>query len=158
MPVGAAEALERETTVPGLLKALCVELTRELDAGGCNLSRVIGQLLVDLAEHAPDGRQIQLGRGYLIPDYPVTAQVIETREPRAVSLLDEDPDPYEAALLEELGFDSLLMVPLVVGPLAWGLLEIYGSDGRVFTREDAARAVTISELAARVLERLQAEL
>ena len=92
MALSAAEALEREATVPGVLKTACVLLTTQLEAHACNLSRVVGQLLVDLCEYAYDGRRIQLGRGYLLPDFPLTQEVIERLEPRIVSLLDPDVD------------------------------------------------------------------
>ena len=97
MALSAAETLERETTVPGVLKATCVLLTNELEADACNLSRVVGQLLVDLCEHSRDGRRIQLGRGYLLPDFPLTQEVIEGCEPQIVSLLDADVDQSEAS-------------------------------------------------------------
>ncbi|MEO5576464.1 MAG: hypothetical protein ABIR67_11655 [Gaiellaceae bacterium] len=44
---------------------------------------------------------------------------------------DPGPDPAEAALLERLGFDSLLMLPLRSHGQSWGLVEIYGDVDRV---------------------------
>ncbi len=152
MALSAAEALERETTVPGVLRAACVLLTNELEAHACNLSRVVGQLLVDLCEHSHDGRKIQLGRGYLLPDFPLTQEVIERREPRIVSLLDADVDESEAALLRDLRFDSLVMVPLVVDESCWGLFEIYREGTTVFIADDVARATAIIESTSTVLE------
>jgi hypothetical protein len=125
MALSAAELLEREQTVPGVLRTSCVLLTNELEAHACNLSRVVGQLLVDLCEHSRDGRRIQLGRGYLLPDFPLTQEVIERCEPRIVSLLDPDVDRSEAALLRDLKFDSLVMLPFVVDESCWGLFEVY---------------------------------
>ncbi len=152
MALSAAETLERETTVPGVLKAACVLLTNELEADACNLSRVVGQLLVDLCEHSIDGRKIQLGRGYLLPDFPLTQEVIERCEPHIVSLLDADVDPSEAELLRDLKFDSLIMVPFVVEEDCWGLFEIYREGTTVFTAEDVTRATAIVESASTVLE------
>ena len=110
----AAEALERATTVPELLRASCVALVELLDASACAISRVLGDVLVALTEYAPAGESLQLGQGFLVTDFPLTQEVIRRGESRAASLLDDDPDPQEAALLEELGFDSLLMVPMLV--------------------------------------------
>jgi hypothetical protein len=45
-------------------------------------------------------------------------------------------------------------VPLV-GGRSWGLIEIYGANGRTFGREDATRAAAIADAAATLLERLQ---
>jgi transcriptional regulator with GAF, ATPase, and Fis domain len=152
MALSAAETLEREATVPAVLKTSCVLLTKDLEAHACNLSRVVGQLLVDLCEYSSDGRRIQLGRGYLLPDFPLTQEVIERREPRIVSLADEDVDESEAALLRDMRFDSLLMLPLVVDDTSWGLFEVYREGTHVFTAEDVARATAIVESTSTVLE------
>ena len=152
MALSAAETLEREATVPGVLKTACVLLTNDLEAHACNLSRVVGQLLVDLCEHSRDGRRIQLGRGYLLPDFPLTQEVIERREARIVSLFDPDVDQSEAALLRDMHFDSLIMLPLVLEETPWGLFEVYRAGTDVFTIEDVARATTIIECTSTVLE------
>ena len=135
MALSAAETLERETTLPGVLKTACVLLTNELEAHACNLSRVVGQLLVDLCEHSTDGRRIQLGRGYLLPDFPLTQEVVERCEPRIVSLLDADVDPSEAELLRDLNFDSLVMVPFVVDERLLGTVrDLPGGNDRLHRR------------------------
>ena len=152
MAPSAAELLEREQTVTGVLRTSCVLLTHELEAHACNLSRVVGQLLVDLCEHSRDGRKIQLGRGYLLSDFPVTQEVIERCEPRIVSLLDEDVDESEAALLRDLKFDSLVMLPFVVDKSCWGLFEVYREGTTVFTADDVAKATTIVDCAGALLE------
>ena len=155
MASSAAGALARETTIAGVLKATCVQLTDVLRAEACNLSRVIGQLLVDLVEHSNDGRTIQLGRSYLLPDYPVTQQVIDEATPRAVWLLDPSVDPNEAALLRELDFDALLMLPLELAGRCWGLLEVYRSGERPFTPDDVRVGVELAAEAGAILEDLQ---
>jgi GAF domain-containing protein len=155
MTLPAAEALQRETTIAGVLKTTCVELTNALEAEACNLSRVIGQLLVDLVEHSRDGRRIQLGRAYLVPDYPVTEEVVESGEPRTVWLYDPGVDPGEAALLRELDFDALLMLPLQLDERCWGLLEVYRMGTRVFSSEDIALGIEIAAHAGRAVENLQ---
>ena len=152
MDVSTAEALERATTVPAVLKTACVLLTNELEADACNLSRVVGQLLVDLVEHSRDGRRIQLGRGYLLPDFPLTQEVIERREPRIASLFDADVDQSEAELLRDLGFDSLVMLPLSLDEDCWGLFEVYRTGANAFTPEDVARATSIAESTGTALE------
>ena len=136
-----------------MLKETCREAVDGLDAAAALFSRVIGDLLLELAEHTKSGRTLHLGHEYLISDYPLTQEVITSCEPRSVSLLDDDPDPKEAALLVELGFDSLLMVPVFVREECWGLLEVYGVGGRRFGDDDARRA---EELVARTAARLGA--
>ena len=55
-----------------------------LDAPACTISRVIGDLLVDLVQHRREGSMDRLGHGYLISDYPLTRAVIADREPKTV--------------------------------------------------------------------------
>lgn len=71
-----------------------------------------------------------------------------------MSRLDPDPDEREAALLEQFGFDSLLMMPLPAHGKAWALLEVYREDGRRFSEEDEARAGPVVERASNDLARL----
>lgn len=155
MATPAADALGRESTIAGVLRTTCVQLTEVLEADACNLSRVIGQLLVDLVEYSKDGRTIQLGRSYLLPDYPVTQLVIEEGAPRTVSLLDPAVDPNEAALLRELDFDALLMLPLELAGRCWGLLEVYRAGGREFEAHHVRLGTEIATEAGAILEDLQ---
>jgi GAF domain-containing protein len=136
------EAADRPGTL-GLLKDTCREAVAELDAAAALFSRVIGDLLLELAEHNRSGQTLHLGHEYLISDYPLTQEVVRTCESRAVSLRDADPDAKEAELLVELGFESLLMVPVMVRGECWGLLEVYGVAGRRFDEADAELAKAI---------------
>ena len=151
----AADPLARETTVNGILQALCEELVDGTPADACALSRVIGLLLVEIADHTRDGRRLALGRGYLLPDYPVTQEVIEQRESRAVSIEDPQADPSEVALLAELGYDHLLMLPLELDSRPWGLVEIYRAGSEGFGDGAVAAARGIVERASDALERVQ---
>jgi GAF domain-containing protein len=131
----ADKALERATTVPDLLREACIALVELLDARACAISRVLGDVLVTLTEYAPDGETLQLGQGFLITDFPLTQEVIKTGESRGASLLDGASDPQEAELLEALGFDTLLMVPLLVGDQCWALVELYTRGQATFPPE-----------------------
>jgi GAF domain-containing protein len=146
------ERLRAETTVPGLLSATARGFSEVLNAPACTISRVIGDLLVDLIQHKEAGQPDRLGHGYLISDYPLTRAVIEEREPRTVFAGDPEADSNETALLSELGFDSLLMVAIEAEDGAWGLVEVYGENGQRFSDEQVALA---RELAREVGERLR---
>ena len=140
----AAEQLRAAASVAELLGVTARVFVEVLEAPACTISRVIGDLLVDLVQHQRAGKPNRLGHGYLISDYPLTRAVIETREPRSVYAADPDADPAETSLLGELGFDSLLMLPLEAENAAWGLVEIYG-NGRRFDAADLelARALAV---------------
>ncbi|HZE28818.1 MAG TPA: GAF domain-containing protein [Gaiellaceae bacterium] len=147
-------ALEAETTIRGLLGTACREAVGLFDATACAISRVIGDLLVGLDEHTTSGRPLAHGHEYLISDFPLTREVVDSGEPRWISRLDHDADEDEAALLAKLGFESLLMVCLPTSNACWGLLELYAEEGRF----DAERAELAARYAVRVgelLERLE---
>jgi GAF domain-containing protein len=149
----AAEQLRDAESVAELLSLTAESFTRVFDAPACTISRVIGDLLVDLVQYRRGGGASRLGHGYLISDYPVTRAVIEDRRPETVHAADAEADPAETALLGELGFDSLLMVPIEAQDAAWGLVEVYGS-GRRFEGADVDVARKLAAEAGEVLERL----
>ena len=149
----AAAALEREETASGLLRKTADELATLLEAPACLISRVIGDLLLEIAQSSASNLPDPTGHGYLLSDYPLTQEVIEACETRSVSLLDKDPEPNEAALLKELRFDSLLMVPLPALGECWGLVEIY-ANGRHFSDEEANLAEQLTVRAGELLEEL----
>lgn len=150
-----AARLGDETTVRGLLATTCEETVALLDATACAVSRVIGDLLVGLDEHTLSGSPLEHGHEYLISDYPLTREVVESGEPRRVSRLDADAEPKEAELLEKLGFDSLLMVCLPSGGECWGLVEVYAEAAR-FDEGQAELARRLARLAGERLAQLDA--
>jgi GAF domain-containing protein len=149
----AAAALEREQTVHGVLDATCRELVEALGARACAISRVVGDLLVGLVEFAHGEGPLALGHEYLISDFPLTLEVVTSCEPRAVSLLERSPDPIEAALLETLGYESLLMLCVPANGACWGLVEVY-ADGAEFDESKARLAKEVAAHAGRRLEQL----
>src|SRR5215210_1209955 len=150
----AFERLEAETTIRGLLGTACRELVQVLDATAAAVSRVIGDLLVGLDEHTISGRPLAHGHEYLISDFPLTGEVVESGEPRWVSVLDEGAEPTETALLEKLGFESLLMVCLPARDECWGLVEVYAENGRL-GEEHAKAAARVTARTGELLERLE---
>jgi len=150
----AVAVMAAEMSIRGLLGSACRELVHLLDARACAISRVIGDLLVSLDEHTITGRPIGHGHEYLISDFPLTREVVESGEPRWVSRLDEDAEENEATLLSKLGFESLLMVCLPTSDACWGLLELYTEHGR-FDEERAELAARYATQVGELLERLQ---
>jgi GAF domain-containing protein len=146
------EGQRRAAGVVELLTATCRELVDALDGCGCLVSRIVGDVLIQVAEHSPERRTLALGEGYLISDYPETLLVLESRRPRALSLADENVEPGEARILRRLGFHGLLMLPLECGETPWGLVEVYRSTPMPFSAEDAQRAREIVAEAGRALD------
>lgn len=152
----ARERLRAETSVSGLLGATARAYVELLDAPACTISRVIGDLLVDLNQHRKDGGPPdRLGHGYLVSDYPLTRAVIEERQPQTVSQNDPEPDENELKLLKELGYDALLMVAIEGGDGAWGLVEVYGEKGRRFKDEEVELAQDLAGEVGDLLKQLE---
>lgn len=127
-----------------VLTTMAHQVVSTLDADGCAISRAIGDVLILVAEHAPDGVSLQGGQGYLVSDFPETAAVLRTREPRAFSLDDADLDPSEGRVLRDLGFGALLMLPLELRGNAWGLVEVYRREShRRFDEADTRLALEL---------------
>jgi GAF domain-containing protein len=147
-------ALDEAQTVPQLLAATARAIVHRLDAKACTISRAIGDLLVDLVDYSPTGSGVQVGHGYLISDYPETRAVLERLESHRVFARDAEADAKELALLRELGFDSLLMVPLEVNGTAWGLVEVYDNRADGFTDVQLAEARKLVDRAGTALTKL----
>ena len=143
--------MEGEQTVEGLLEATCRELMEALDAQACSISRIVGDLLISLVEVARGKGTLEIVHEYLISDYPLTQEVVRSGEPRAVSRLDDAPEPTEAQLLEQFGFESLLMVCLRTANECWGLVEVY-ANGKQFRERETRLAEEIVGRAGRRLD------
>ena len=157
--LAAAKSLEAEETVEGVSNRLCKSLVFVVGATACSASRVVGDYIVDATEHAL--REVSLGdeAAYRIADFPLTAEVLRTGEPRSVSFADGDVDPAEAFILRDLGMNALLMLPIRVGGRSWGLVELYEMRLRRFGADDIAVAQFLVAHAERCFETAeQAEL
>jgi GAF domain-containing protein len=138
--------LRTAATVPELMRTAARAAADTVDGDGCAISRILGDVLIELAEFAGTRKTLYLGHGYLVSDYPLTRQAIERREARTVYAPDPDADPAEVALLEELGFTSLLMIPICAADEVWGLAEIYREGVHRFVNADAERATRLFEI------------
>jgi hypothetical protein len=145
---GSASGFAGAETIWELTRGLCAALVDETRATGCIVSRVIGDVLVQIAEHAPDGRTFQLGRGFLVSQFPTTSEVLATGVARAVSVADEAPDPAEVAVLDELSMRSVAMLALAGRDEAWGLVEVYRDSMSSFTDDEIERAQRLVDAAA----------
>jgi diguanylate cyclase (GGDEF)-like protein len=150
--MAAVSALETEVTASAVCDRLCKALVFVVGATACQASRVLGEYVVDANEHAL--REVRLGEGvaYRISDFPLTEEVLRTREPRALSFADGTVEPSEAFVLRDLGMNALLMLPLYVRGVAWGLVELYEMRMRRFTEDDIAVARFLATQAERRLE------
>jgi GAF domain-containing protein len=150
--MAAAKAIEAEETADAICGRLCKTLVFVVGATACSASRVVGDYIVDATEHAL--REVSLGdeAAYRIADFPLTAEVLRSGQPRTVSFVQGDVDPSEAFILRDLGMNALLMLPVRVRGTAWGLIELYEMRFRRFSEEDIAVAQFLVAQAERRLE------
>ena len=139
-----------DVRIADFLAATARDLCDRLGADACAISRVVGDVIILVAEYAPDG-SLQLGQGYLVPDYPKTRAVVRDRTAYRLTLDDPAADAAEAAVVRELGFGALLMLPLEVAGDAWGLVELYRREMTAF---DDAQVVTAVDLLAAAAARI----
>ncbi len=157
MLVEAAEAatqISGEETVDAVLERLCKTMTFVAGATACAMSRIVGDKLFDSVAHSLRDVHIALGNAYLIADFPVTKELLESKQTRAISFLDEDLDRAEAFVLREHKMNCALLLPVVVNGESWGLVELYDVRLRRFTREQQAVSEFLVTIAARRVEAL----
>jgi diguanylate cyclase (GGDEF)-like protein len=152
----ASAAIWAEESVDGVLERLSKSATFVVGATGALISKVEGPRLADAVRHSM--RDIDLGEdtAYLISDFPVTKEVLDTISVRSISFLDDDLDRAEAFVLRELRMNCAMLLPLVVRGRSWGLVEIYDMRLRRFSREDEAVARFLVGQAGRRIESLGA--
>ena len=150
----ASAAIWDEPTVDDVLERLGKAIAFVVGATGTNISKVDGPRLVDMAKHAL--RDVDLGadNSYVISDFPVTQEVLETLVTKSISFLDDDLDGAEAFVLRDLEMNSALLVPIVVQGEAWGLVEIYDMRLRRHDDDEMAVAEFLVSQAARRIEGL----
>jgi GAF domain-containing protein len=153
-PGAALQRIEAETSVSRVLHVACGELVELCDASFASVSRVIGDLLVELSGYRRTGEDHPLEL-FLVTDFPLTQEVIDGGEPRIVRRSDPGADPAEAALLGRLGFDALLMLPLRSHGQSWGLVEVYAAEDRSFPPEQVEAAEVIVQRVGDVLAVLE---
>jgi diguanylate cyclase (GGDEF)-like protein/putative nucleotidyltransferase with HDIG domain len=138
-----------------VLDRACSQLTSVLGATASEISRLEGDVLRSTASHWPAPYEPGGEYGYLLGDYPLTREVIDSGRARAVSLGDDDADPAEAFVLRELKMQAVLMLPFEVAGRSWGLVEVYDARPRTFSQAEAGLAELVVRQAAVLLEQCE---
>jgi transcriptional regulator with GAF, ATPase, and Fis domain len=115
-------------------------------ADACVISRVLGDVLIIVTRVTADAAPLELGQGFLVSDYPATEAVLRTGEPAVLTLGDDDVDAAEAQLLRDIGYATLLMLPLEVVGERWGLIELYRRAERRFDADEVAAAQALARV------------
>jgi diguanylate cyclase (GGDEF)-like protein len=94
----------------------------------------------------------EFGAGYSIVDSPVSGQVLKGSDPLLLRIDDPDCHPTEAAILRQLHYGAVLMIPLWAGGKALGLLRLYSrQNNRSFSALELQRLRVPAEQAALAL-------
>ena len=114
------------------------ELTLLFDASACMISTYdpVTQKVTDWAAHVLPPATLNIAaEDYRLDEYPTTRRVVTELVEVAVAIGDGG-DPAEHRILEAMGFKANMMVPLVMGGEARGLIELLDLSARPFTAEE----------------------
>ena len=154
-------AISSSLELSEVLRAVARHMARALDVSNCTLSDwdPAGNQVRTLVSEAADPEWADLpstsdiGVSYSLDEYPTTAQVLRDRQPRVIQAADPQADPAERALLKQLGYRSLLMVPLVSRDRVVGLAELYERRrAREFSADDLRLCQALASQAAVAIE------
>jgi GAF domain-containing protein len=128
-------------------------IAAELGADAVCLSRWVRS--ENAVESIVDTTGGEVGARFNLSNYPSTVHIFNTGEAMQILVSDPGADLAEVALLGRLGFQSLLMVPVVCRDERLGLLEAYSRVERPWTRGEINRARIISYQLGAVLDGLE---
>jgi GAF domain-containing protein len=131
--------------IPGVLGADDAAVSRVVPGADC---------IEDISRHGWSSP----GERYRLSDFPATEYVLRARTAGQVVVGDPASDPAEVRLLERVGHQALLMVPLVFGGRDVGLLELYRRHAMPWNNGEIERAQLLAHQLAAVLDLLAREL
>ena len=139
-----------ESTTYEELAASCDAIQAELGSDDLLISIIDGSELVVVGAGGPD----RLEDRYVIGDYPETMRLLREQDSAQVLVSDPEADADEVAVLERLGYRSVLMLPICCGGRTIGLFEAYSRRERPWSRFEISRARIIALQLGAALERI----
>lgn len=133
--------------VAGALRGLA-NLT---DVDDVALSLIAGEELRIVTQHAWTTSEDV----FLLADYPASQLTLNTASPVSIRVDDPSADPAEVRLLREIGFGTLLMVPVVEGADQLALIEWFCVATRDWSAAELRLARDIAEATREVLVRFR---
>lgn len=113
------------------------------------------EVVADLANK--DGQQIFEEDpsiwNFQLDEYPATKATMDSLRPTLIQANDPDADAAEVAYLEEIGAETLLIIPLAAKGEAFGVIELdKWGDAIDFTQDQLNFAMTVANQAAAALD------
>lgn len=147
----ASSAIASSLELKDVLAALADHMALVINGAACALSRWEPErnrvvTLVDRFNRAERTRPFI--EWYDLDEYPLTRYVLEQRQVVTVCASDPQADPAEVGVLREMGFESLMMLPLIVRDTVFGLIEVYGdAPDHCFSEADVRLVRTLADQA-----------
>jgi PAS domain S-box-containing protein len=151
-------ALSTSLDLDTVLRTIAEHAATALSAEGCAISAWDRErdALVTLLDYSADPDWWQPatpGTLYPLAQYPASHRVLTSCQPLAVQRGDSDADAAEMAWMKKDEVVSLLMVPLVIGDRAIGMLELMETQQeRPFAPNEIRLCQTLANEAAAALE------
>lgn len=153
------EPMQQAEDLPDLCAGLASAVAGALHADACLVSLIDEDdpnLLRDVAASAVEpGRLNFVAQTFDLANFPVTQGVLENGVAVELSTNDDDVDPGEREILEELGYSRVLLCAFEVEGRSVGTVEAYRIDDRPFRRDDAKQVSVLTAFAASVYAKLQ---
>jgi HD-GYP domain-containing protein (c-di-GMP phosphodiesterase class II) len=150
--------MQEATDVAGLFAGLARAVVGAVRGDACLISILSedGHILRDVAASVQRPARLNVvAEQYILNDFPLTRSVIENRHSAEISVNDPDGDAAEIENLKELGFDRLLMSPLVVENEVIGTVECYRKVDRAFRQNDPNEIEVLTAFAGSAYSRIQ---
>jgi PAS domain S-box-containing protein len=155
----ASAAVSLTLDLNQVLQTVARQMARALDVSLCAIAdwdRGANQL-VTLMMQGPDDEAARTTapdrQAHALEDYPATAGVLATRQPRMVRAVDAEDAAAERAWLQQMGYQSLLMLPLIARDRVVGLVGLLeGRTARRFTAAEVRLAQALAGQAAVAIE------
>ena len=152
MVVGAALATST-LSAREVLERAAQHLVEVLQVTNCTISLLDPQeeALVVEADYTPPERQSEdpsppeVGRLYLLADYPATRRLLQEGGFLVVRADDPTADPAEKAWMQAFGYRTCLMLPLWIRGRPVGLIEASDVRLRTFTDEEIQLARALAD-------------
>jgi diguanylate cyclase (GGDEF)-like protein len=124
-------------------------LAAEINADSLALSQLHPEegVLETLAETVKEHRSI-----FELSEYPLTVRVLRTQEAVQVMIGDPETEPSEVDYLLELGYGTVLILPVVYAGESIGAFEAYCKQERPWSRTEINRARIMANQIASVIQ------
>ncbi|MCI0394961.1 MAG: PAS domain S-box protein [Chloroflexi bacterium] len=149
-----AQAISSTLHLEEVLALIARQLAMAVGVASCTLSRWdrAAEIVVTWVEwHQSEVMPLE-ATIFPLQAYPTTRFVLETGQPAIIHITDPGADEAEVALIQEVGYNTLLMLPLAVGERVVGLVELANDLHRDFTAADIRLCQALANQAAVAIE------